>query len=55
METKKIYIAPIIGLVLLDKNISLALESEPPIGPDENTNVIAPTFFNNDPWKTNLT
>jgi hypothetical protein len=35
METKKIYITPFIEKILLDNEISLALESNPPMGPDE--------------------
>lgn len=55
METKKKYTAPSIELILLDNEISLALESNPPLGPGESTSTLAPEFFNNDPWKTNLT
>lgn len=51
----KTYTAPSIEIIVLDKEISLALESTPPIGPDEGNNTLAPEFFNNDPWKTNLT
>ncbi len=35
METKKKYIKPRIELIPLDKDISLALESNPPAGPGE--------------------
>ena len=35
METKKTYKAPHIELIKLDNEISLALESTPPFGPDE--------------------
>jgi hypothetical protein len=51
----KTYTAPIIELIVLDNEISLALESTPPAGPSETNNVIRPEFFNNDPLKTNLT
>ncbi len=51
----KTYTAPIIELIVLDNEISLALESSPPAGPYETNNVISPEFFNNDPLKTNLT
>lgn len=34
MEKKK-YIAPVIEIISLDNEISLALESAPPIGPEE--------------------
>jgi len=39
--------------VKLDNEISLILESDPPIGPFETKN--APEYFNNDPFKTNVT
>ena len=51
----KTYTAPSIELILLDNEISLALESTPPVGPNEGNNTLAPEFYNNDPWKTNLT
>jgi len=34
MEKKK-YIAPCIEIIILDNEISLALQSAPPIGPEE--------------------
>ena len=37
----------------LDNEISLALESAPPEGPDEVMNS-APEYFNNNPLKSNL-
>ena len=46
------YSAPKIELILLDKEISLILESAPPAFPGE-TN-LAPEFFNNDPFKSQL-
>jgi len=49
---KSIYAAPLIERVLLDNEISLALESDPPFGPDEPISC-APEYFNNDPFKTN--
>jgi hypothetical protein len=51
----KTYTAPIIELIILDNEISLALESTPPAGPNEGNNTLVPEFFNNDPWKNNLT
>jgi hypothetical protein len=54
METKKTYTAPIIELVLLDNEISLALESNPPLGPEETSNSLAPELFNNNPLNNNL-
>ena len=35
METKIKYTEPHIEIVILDNEISLALESTPPLGPDE--------------------
>lgn len=37
MEKKK-YISPVIELIILDNEISLALESNPPAGPNESVN-----------------
>lgn len=51
--SKKMYIQPKIELVKLDNEISLALESAPPEGPDE-VNNLAPEYFNNDPYNTHL-
>ncbi len=50
MEKKVTYISPQIDLIVLDNEISLVLESTPPLGPDEiaqqqNTNL----------WKQNDT
>ncbi len=44
METKKKYTAPEIELVELDNEISLALESSPPEGPDETYNNVQSPF-----------
>ena len=40
METKKKYISPCIECVLLDNEISLALQSGPPEGPTEVYNTV---------------
>ena len=40
MENKKSYISPQIELIELDNEISLALESTPPAGPDEIVQVL---------------
>jgi len=50
---KKIYFSPQIDCVKLDNEISLALESTPPIGPDEVMNKI-PDYFNNDPFRNTI-
>jgi hypothetical protein len=48
---KRVYSQPKITLVKLDNEISLALESAPPDGPNEVMNS-APEYFNNDPVKS---
>jgi hypothetical protein len=52
---KRVYSQPEIMRVELDNEISLALESNPAIGPNE---VIvmnnAPDYFNIDPFKSNM-
>jgi hypothetical protein len=50
---KRIYSTPLVVRVMLDNEISLALESLPPTGPFEVMNNAA-EHFNNDPFKTNL-
>jgi len=52
MEKKK-YFSPIIELIVLDSDISLQLESNPPEGPGE-TGRLAPEYLHNDPYKTTL-
>ena len=47
---KRAYIAPQIEQIKLDNEISLALESEPPVVPGESISK-APEYFNNDPFK----
>ena len=56
METKKqTYIVPQVERIELDNEIALQLESSntPPKAPGE-SNLIAPEYFNNDPFKANL-
>jgi len=53
---KKAYIVPQIVCIKLDNEISLNLESSPltpPPGPFDSMNN-SPDYFNNDPFKTNL-
>jgi hypothetical protein len=50
---KRIYLKPQIECIALDNEISLALESAPPVGPDE-TNTDSPAFINNNPFRTDL-
>lgn len=52
ISKKRCYSTPQIEQILLDNEISLALESAPPAGPDE-TN-LSPEFIKNDPFKDNL-
>ena len=47
---KRAYFAPQIKQIKLDNEISLVLESEPPLGPGESL-LKAPEYFNNDPFK----
>ena len=46
---KQTYQSPQITEVRLDKEISLVLNSNPPIGPDEGHNQQVPEFFTNNP------
>ncbi|MFZ4414629.1 MAG: hypothetical protein ACOYOV_16215 [Bacteroidales bacterium] len=50
---KRVYTQPKIASVKLDNDISLALESAPPDGPNEVRNS-APEYFNSDPFKSNM-
>jgi len=50
---KRKYSVPQIEQIKLDNEISLALESLPPVVPGESLSK-APDYFNNDPFKTNL-
>lgn len=50
---KQIYNSPEIVRVELDNEISLALESNPPLGPGEGAS-LAPEYLNNDPFKSNV-
>lgn len=48
---KRKYITPFVVRVKLDNEITLALASSPPEGPEETT-LNAPEYFNNDPFKS---
>jgi len=48
MKLEKKYIAPEVSMIMLDREISLALQSAPPAGPDEAFNNQSPEFFNQD-------
>ncbi len=51
METKKKYLAPQVQLIALDNEISLALQSGPPEGPEETLNINVEYFNNNNSFK----
>lgn len=51
MKEKEIYTAPEIKKIKLDNEISLALESAPPLGPGEGAS-LAPEYMKNDPFMT---
>ncbi len=57
METNTTYISPLIELILLDNEISLALQSEePPFGPFESRNGSeTPDFLRKNPMTSGLT
>ena len=50
---KRIYTQPQLVYVKLDNDISLALESAPPEGPNEVMNR-TPEYFNKEPFKSNM-
>ena len=49
---KLAYFAPQIERIVLDNEISLTLDSSPPVGPGGGY-LIKPEYLNNDPFKTN--
>jgi len=52
MNTKKhTYNSPQIERIELDTEISLTLDSTPPVGPGGETGMNTPEYFNNDPFK----
>jgi hypothetical protein len=53
MKKQRMYTTPKIEKIVLDNEISLALQSAPPTGPDEGISKVY-EYFNNDPYKTNL-
>lgn len=50
---KRNYTAPVIEHIKLDNEISLALESAPPSGPEEGC-LKTPEYLHNDPFKNNI-
>jgi len=55
METKKKYNSPRIEIIFLDNEISLALESSPPVGPGEGAQLLQKDLNINNPFKSSLT
>ena len=53
MKTKKKYVKPRIEIIYLDREIALALESAPPVGPGE-SGYNAPQHFNAQPFRVDL-
>jgi hypothetical protein len=51
---KKKYIVPKIEVICLDNEISLALESNPPVGPTESIKLSAHEYFTNNPFDKEL-
>ena len=49
---KQDYTTPKIERIELDNEISLTLDSTPPVGPGGETRLQTPEYFNNDPFKT---
>lgn len=49
---KRDYAMPLIDKILLDNEISLEMESDPPIFESRNSSK-APNFYSNDPFKQN--
>ena len=48
LQEKKKYLTPEVECINLDNEISLQLQSTPPLGPGELSQV--PEYFNNDPY-----
>lgn len=51
VQVRKIYHQPFVKKICIDNEISLAMESEPPYGPDESFNQNHPNLLLNDPFK----
>lgn len=54
LNKKRKYSTPLIECVKLDNEISLALESTPPEGPNQGS-LMTPEYFKNDPFKSTMT
>ena len=53
-EEKRMYVSPAIEQILLDNEISLAMESDAPIGPYEHIKLFSQDHFNTDPYNSPL-
>ena len=51
IQPKQLYQTPQIEQIVLDNEISLQLESTPPVGPGGETVFNAPEYVGNDPFK----
>ncbi len=51
---KRKYIKPHFKVIKIDKGVTLQLESEPPIGPNEFSSQISNININNDHFKSNI-
>ena len=51
MKNKITYFKPKVECIKLDSDISLQLESSPPIGPEETYNSNKPDYFDNTPFQ----
>jgi len=49
---KKVYVQPEIEHVVMDNEISLQLASTPPLDPE--SNLMNPSFINQDPFKSSM-
>lgn len=52
-NTLRRYKSPILSIINVDNQISLALESEPPIGPGDEYSLLQPSPANNNPFVSN--
>ena len=48
------YTSPLIERIIIDHEITLQLESTPPVGPGGETVFNTPEYFKNDPFKVNF-
>lgn len=53
-QEKKIYSSPVIEKIVLDNQISLILESNPPFGPSEAARITVPNSLVTNPFRVEL-